>query len=182
MTRLSLLTLALLGAFALSAGAVGAAPASTTRPAAVIIIIGADPPPNILPPKPRSTRGMRMVVEKRRVSAGESFAAAAGYFVPGEYVTVWDFFAGNRKVSWLNGGNASGKGVLELVRDTVSVTAQGRHRLCAKGERSKRVACAVYVVSGGQLETGPGYVEPSSDGGYTSPEVGPGYVAPGLNP
>lgn len=118
-----------------------------------------------------------MVLAKTQVQAGTSFAAAAGYFVPGEYVTVWDFYAGNRKVAWLNGGNASGKGILRLVRDTVSVTAQGKHLLCARGERSKRVACAAYVVRGGGLTTGPGYTPPQS-GGYQPPQVGPGYTPP----
>lgn len=146
----------------------------------LIIIIG-NPPPDIRPPKPRSTPGMKMVLAKRRVRAGESFAAAAGYFAPGEYVTVWDFYARNRKVGWLNGGNASRGGVLRLVRDTVSVTAQGRHLLCAKGERTKRVACGAYVVVGGALATGPGYTPPSS-GSYQPPTVGPGYVPPGSSP
>ncbi len=146
-----------------------------------VIIIGAQPPADIRPPKPHSTAGMKMVLAKKVVSAGQSFAAAAGYFKSGEYVTVWDFFAGNRRVGWLNGGNASARGVLELQRDTVSVTAQGRHVLCARGERSKRVACATYVVKGGALTTGPGY-EPPTTGGWQPPQVGPGYEPPGSNP
>lgn len=160
--------------------AVAAAGAAQAAPEGLIIVVG-NPPPAILPPKPRSTPGMKMVLAKTRVRAGESLSAAAGFFAPGEYVTVWDFYARNRKVAWLNGGNASGRGVLRLVRDTVSVTAQGRHLLCAKGERTKRVACAPYVVAGGALATGPGY-EPPSSGGYEAPTVGPGYVPPGSNP
>lgn len=152
--------------------------ASPTRGADLIIIIGTRPPPDIRPPKPRSTTGMRMVLSVRQVAAGESFSGIAGAFAPGEYVTVWDFFAGNRKLYWLNGGNASGSGLLKLVRDTVSVTAQGAHTLCGKGERTKRVACARYVVSGGGLRVGPGYVPPATGPGYVPPQVGPGYVPP----
>lgn len=117
-----------------------------------------------------------MVLAKRAIAAGQDVAGAAGYFAPGEYVTVWDFYAGNRKVGWLNGGNASSKGVLQLVRTTVSVTAQGVHTLCAKGERTRRVACARYTVKGGGLKTD------AASGGYESPTTGPGYLEPGSNP
>lgn len=144
-------------------------------------------------PNPRSSPHMGFHIRPYKVKAGSTFTATARGFVPGEYVTIWDYtgrhFRGHS--TELNGGNASGRGALKFTRETIAggITKVGLHKICLQGERSHRVACATYRVLSAGPATGPGYVPPGSSGsgtgsgsgtsGWTPPTTGPGYVPPG---
>lgn len=140
----------------------------------VIIILGPTTP------NAHSTPGMRMRFTPRSGEAGTTFKGVARGFTPGEYVTAWEF-RGKRSTQLL-GDNATGAGRLTVYRDTVAgITPAGRRKLCLQGERSRRIACAVFVVREPRADPAPAE-DPAGGtggGGYVPPSTGPGYVPPG---
>lgn len=146
--------------------AVSAAAAS----ADIIIILGPQTP------DAHSTRGMHMKITPHSGPAGTEFKAEGRGFAHGEYVAVWEYLG--QHSTQLNGGTADGHGRLAIYPQTAAgVSGAGKRKLCAQGQRTKRVACGSFRVteapsSGGSDQTGGG-------GGYTPPSTGPGYVPPG---
>jgi len=159
------------------------AAAATVASADIIIILGP------ATPKAHSTRGMHMRITPHTGDAGTEFKAVASGFAHGEYVAVWEYYKldGKNHSTQLNGGTANGKGRLAIYPQTATgVSVAGTRKLCAQGQRTKRVACGSFRIKdapdsqqGGSDQTGGGYTPPSSDGGYTPPSTGPGYVPPG---
>lgn len=156
-------------------------------------------------PNPRSSPHMRFHIRPSRVRAGGTLRATARGFLPHEYVTIWDYWGRRwKRSSHLLGGWATARGTLTFYRETfgTNITPLGRHKICLQGERSRRVACAVYRVLSAGPAIGPGFVAPgsssspspspspgsgSSPSGSTSPSSSPGTsgwtpptVGPGL--
>jgi hypothetical protein len=149
-------------------------------------------------PAAHSSPGMSLGLTPRALPAGRVVHGLARGFIPGEYVTVWEYRG--RHSSQLLGGTASGRGRVALSRQTLAgITKPGAIKLCLQGERSRRVACARYTVRavsavgptvGAPLASTPAEGAPvdaggspvtttSPDPGWQPPTVGPGYVAPG---
>lgn len=137
---------AVLASVTLVAAGAGLARSSALSAHPPVTIVGAQPPTGVRPPAPLSTRGVSIAFSQRLLAAGESFIAFAGSFAVGEPVTIWDFYAGDRKVAWLGSSATADDGLLELVRDLAVETPAGAHTLCARGSRTGAVACGRYAV------------------------------------
>lgn len=146
----------------------------------VVIVLGPTTP------KAASTHGMKLRVTPRSAPVGTTFEGVATRFGSGEYVTVWEFRGkGWKKSKHLPGGFAKANGSIEMIRYS-GYGGTGPRKLCAQGERTRRVACGIFVVTepvdvpedeGGDTPTGD--QKPETGPGYEPPQVGPGYVPPG---
>lgn len=142
----------------------------------VIIVLGPTTP------KAASTHGMKLRVTPRSAPVGTTFDGVATRFRAGEYVTLWEFRGkGWKKSKRLPGGVAKSDGSLELIRDS-GYGGTGRRKLCAQGERTRRVACGTYEVTEPVDAPGPDDEGGDTPSGDLAPEIGPGYVPPQVGP
>lgn len=183
---------------ALAAGCLLLAAAASAFTYVVVVF---DPRGATPPRSPRNTPGMKMRLGVAKAKGGDTIRLTARRFRGGEYVSVWDFHRSSRKVRALQGRPASPSGRLGYsIATFAGITPHGRHTICAKGERSGRVACDSYRLSNPRLKSGDGYKPPGSGGGsspgsggdsggdsgggdgYQAPTTGPGYESPATGP
>ena len=141
--------------------------------ATVCVSLAAAPAAGALAAKPtksRSTKGTKMRFSPKRGQVGATFKAAARGFAKGEPVTASETAKG-RKASRLPGGTATRAGRVYLLRRTFPSSRPGKRRLCLRGERSRRVACAAYLLTPGADEAPEEETELQEED-LGSPEVG----------